>query len=83
MDSYRRAIEIDPDHTLAHYNLGIAFEAQGDLDEAIASYRKAIASDPDYARAHHNLGIALRSQGKKVEAEAVLARARELEAETD
>ncbi len=45
-------------------NLGVALQAQGRLDQAIAHYRRAIAISPDYAPAYNNLGVALRSQGK-------------------
>jgi tetratricopeptide (TPR) repeat protein len=65
---FRRAIELDPKYTTAHYNLGIALYGKGQMDEAIASYRKAIALDRQYAWAHNNLGIALSEKGKVDEA---------------
>src|SRR5271165_3072696 len=51
-----RAISIkssDPDY---HLNLGNALQAQGKLDEAVASYRNALWINPDFAEAHNNLG---------------------------
>ncbi|TXT25729.1 MAG: methyltransferase type 12 [Gallionellaceae bacterium] len=62
-----KAIRVKPT-SLMHYNLGLAFRAQGKLDEAIASYRRAIALQPGYAEAHFNLGNALQKQGKLDEA---------------
>lgn len=47
-----------------HNNLGNAFAALGNLDDAAASYVQAIFLKPDYAEAHYNLGVALQAQGK-------------------
>jgi len=38
----RRAIELSPDYGEAHNNLGIALQAQGMRDDAVASYRRAL-----------------------------------------
>jgi tetratricopeptide (TPR) repeat protein len=37
----RKTVEIDPTFFYAHYNLGIALQAKGDLSGAIAEYEKA------------------------------------------
>jgi len=52
----------------AHYNLGVAFYEQGQLEQAIASYLKAIEINPDFADAHNNLGIAFYDLGRIDEA---------------
>jgi tetratricopeptide (TPR) repeat protein len=57
--SHRRAIELDPEFAVAHYNRGLILRGQGEPDEAIACYRKAIELDPQCATFHANLGIAL------------------------
>ena len=62
------AIRIKPDYAEAHINLGIALQAQGKPEEAIAAYRAAIRLKPDFAEAHNNLGLALTDQGKLEEA---------------
>ena len=49
---------------MAHVNLGLALEAQGKLDEAVAEYREAIRLKPDDASAHFNLGNALKLPGE-------------------
>ncbi len=36
---YREVIRLKPDDALAHFNLGIALAAQGNLEEAIAEFR--------------------------------------------
>ena len=72
------ALELKPDYAEAHNNLGVAFEDQGKLDEAVACYRRALELKPDYAEAHNNLGDALQGQGKLDEAVACYRRALEL-----
>jgi len=51
-----------------HNKEGLAFQFQGDLQEAIESYRRALAISPDYAEAHYNLGTVLESKGMITEA---------------
>jgi protein O-mannosyl-transferase len=62
---------------MAHYNLGIALRAQGDIDQAVAHYRQAVALRPDYTDAHFNLARVLVDRGELADAvvhyEAVLA----------
>jgi tetratricopeptide (TPR) repeat protein len=50
--------------TLVHFNLGVALQVQGKVDEAIACYRKATLLDQKYAAAHGQLGRALIQQGR-------------------
>jgi tetratricopeptide (TPR) repeat protein len=52
----------------AHNNLGVALQARGKADEAIAAWRKALHLRPGLAEAHSSLGVALRAQGKADEA---------------
>jgi tetratricopeptide (TPR) repeat protein len=60
---------------VAHYNLGTALYAKGQVDEAMQHYRRAIALDPKYAAAHNNLGLALKAKGQLDEAIAAFRRA--------
>ena len=53
--SYRRALQIKPDFSEAHSNLGVTLMDLCRLDEAEASYRRALQIKPDYAEAHDNL----------------------------
>jgi tetratricopeptide (TPR) repeat protein len=59
IDAYARALEMDPDHSDAHLNLGRLLHEAGCLDEAEAHYRHAVQADPRSARAFYNLGVAL------------------------
>ena len=63
VESFRRAIEIDPTVAEAHYNHGLAVKNKGDLTAAIENYRRAIGIRPAYPEAFYNLGIALRASG--------------------
>jgi len=63
IESYQRAIKIDPYFANAHNNLGIALQDSGTLPEAILSFKQATKIDPGYAEAHSNLGVALQRQG--------------------
>ena len=51
-------------------HLGSTQQAQGRLDEAVASFRRALELKPDFAEALNNLGLALAGQGKPNEAAA-------------
>ena len=59
----RSVVEILPDSSKAHFNLGTALTANGELTEAISSQRRALELKPDYADALFNLGNAYRQSG--------------------
>jgi Tfp pilus assembly protein PilF len=42
---FRRAVEIDPTNAMAHNNLAVALEANGDFDAAAKEYREALRLD--------------------------------------
>ena len=42
MKSFEKAIELNPNFVIAHYNLGITQARLDMMDEAEASYKKAI-----------------------------------------
>ena len=47
---YRKAIELDPSHAMAHNNLGLLLQyVRKDYDGAEKMYRKAIELDPSHA----------------------------------
>jgi tetratricopeptide (TPR) repeat protein len=66
--AHREAIRLKPDLVGAHFYLGNALYAQGNLDEAIGAYREAIRLKPGLSAAHTNLGSVLRYKGKLDEA---------------
>ena len=66
--SYRRALELDPRFTDAHYNLGKVAEELDRLEDAAAHYRDAVDCCPEYFDAHYNLGRCLKSLSRLEEA---------------
>ena len=64
IESYKRAIECNPNHAEAHNNLGIVYRDTGNLTAAIESYKKALALNPNYAKCYNNLGNVLRDRNE-------------------
>ena len=60
--------KLDPNSSIAHYNLARFLAKQGNHTEAISHYREALTIQPADADAHNNLGIALAMKGKLDEA---------------
>jgi tetratricopeptide (TPR) repeat protein/2-polyprenyl-3-methyl-5-hydroxy-6-metoxy-1,4-benzoquinol methylase len=75
VDLIVKAIALNSQVPAFHSSLGLALQAQGKLEEAVASYRRALAHKPDDAHAHNNLGNTLKQQGKLEEAVACYRRA--------
>ena len=54
IDTYSRALKLDPDLAATRNNLGTLFVEQGRLDDAIACFRRAVELKPDYSEAASN-----------------------------
>ena len=67
--NYRKVLALNPDHIVAHGNLGSILLKLGRLEEAELSYKKAIKLNPEYSVAHNNLGSLLYDLGRLVQAE--------------
>ena len=65
---YTATLTKNPGCWMAHYNLGIVLNGQGDADKAIVHYRQAVELRPSYAEAHYNLGRLLAEKGRFDEA---------------
>lgn len=65
---WETTIERNPECWMAHSNLGIAYQKELRLDEALLHYRRSIELRPKFAESHTNLGVALEAQGKLDEA---------------
>jgi len=65
---YTATLTRNPGCWMAHYNLGITLNEQGDTDGAISHYREAVELWPGYAEAHYNLGRLLVQKGQVDEA---------------
>lgn len=53
---YEAALDLDPSHYVAAYNLGLLYESEGRVTKAISAYRKAIARKRGFPQAHFRLG---------------------------
>jgi tetratricopeptide (TPR) repeat protein len=57
-------IKKSPNKARSHYNLGLFYQDQGRLDDAINAYETAIKLKPDDAKAFYNLAICYEKQGR-------------------
>jgi len=48
MQSYRRVLQLDPEDSLGHYNLGNVLELAGQPGKAAESFARALALDPGF-----------------------------------
>jgi len=65
---YQKALELQPDLAVAHYNMGNALKKQGRIDEALTRYFKAVALEPNVAEPYYNMGNTFKDLGKTSEA---------------
>jgi tetratricopeptide (TPR) repeat protein len=79
VESFRRAIELDPGDSDVYNNLGTTYYRTRRLDEAIAAFREAVSRAPKHANARYNLGTALAAKGQYSEAAIVLRDAARLD----
>ena len=75
----RKLISHNPDNARAHNLLGVAFQTQNQIAEAMVEYNLAIQLDPRFALAHFNRGYLLLRANKVKEGMESLAKAIELE----
>ncbi|MDP3274193.1 MAG: tetratricopeptide repeat protein [Deltaproteobacteria bacterium] len=80
IQSFSRAVELDPQFAEAHNNLGVYLLQAGNVSTAIEHLRAATALSPSWAKAHLNLGDALRALHTYDEATTELQRALQLDA---
>jgi len=72
VDSFRRALEADPDLAVAHFEVGKVWTRVGNHDKAEEYFQNAVRADADHAAAQFNLGVARLQLGKASEAIAPL-----------
>ena len=79
IDWLNKAIVARSDVAAFHYMLGCSFQAQGKVQDAIASFRRAAELDPVHAKAQNNLGCTLEIAGDLEGAMQAYRRAGELD----
>lgn len=75
----RKAIELQPNNSAAHFWLGIALTNLGKQEVAISAFRKAIELKPDDSGNYRSLSLALWRHGKLDEAINAIRKAIELQ----
>ena len=67
MFRFKRAVELDPENAQAHSNLAVAYEANGDFENAAKEYREALRLDRSNAHIQKNYSrfIEFTSRSKK------------------
>ena len=68
---WKQVINVDPKNSQAYNNLGVAYEALGNTDEAVAAYQRATELEPDnkyYRLNYRRCRIHIRRSGVEDEA---------------
>jgi tetratricopeptide (TPR) repeat protein len=68
----------EPETAYEEFWLGNILYSQGKYEEAVKAYDEAIRLNPQFAMAWNNKGVALMSLGRTAEANAVVAKAKEM-----
>jgi tetratricopeptide (TPR) repeat protein len=65
---FRKAIQLDPQYSSAHYFLARLLYTQNHFEEAIKESKKTIALSPNFVRAYENLGLCYEGEQRFQEA---------------
>ncbi len=79
LESYRKALEIEPDSSVILANLGSICYKSGDFSSAKEAYQRALELDPCRADTTRNLGVTLTNMGDNEGAIEQLAKAAQLD----
>lgn len=71
LDSYGRAVSLDPMNPALRLNIGGVYYSIKNYDLAIRFFDDAIKLKPDYSNAYYNLSIALRDKGNLKESQVI------------
>ncbi len=67
LNTYRRALELDPNSLITHYRLGYVYTQSGILEQAEYHLNRALEIEKDFAPALAALGYVYRRIGEKME----------------
>lgn len=73
-EAYRKALAVETQDPVAHYNLGVVLFEIGDLDGALTHFEQSAHADPDRPQPWSNLAIVLCASGYFDQAENVARR---------
>jgi serine/threonine protein kinase/tetratricopeptide (TPR) repeat protein len=77
-DSYRRAMQIDPNNGDVLFGAAVLARAEGRLNDAVELHKRDIENDPLNPMAYHDYGLTLHYLGRHKEAAAALKKSIEL-----
>ncbi|MBI5668703.1 MAG: tetratricopeptide repeat protein [Chloroflexi bacterium] len=66
IDTYLRALELDPNNLITHYRLGYVYTQSGQLDKAQPHLKRALELEPNFPPALAALGYVYRRVGEKM-----------------
>jgi tetratricopeptide (TPR) repeat protein len=61
---YERSLAVKPDNVVAHQNLAVAYNVQGDLDKSQSEYLWLTKNDPTNPEGYYGLGMILLGSGQ-------------------
>ena len=79
---YKRVVEISPQHPSIRFNLGLAHQHLGELEDAEQCYLQAIEANPHDSRASHELAGIYIKGGQFDQAHAIIEQAVQLDPES-
>lgn len=65
---YDQALQLDPNSAAAHYNLGLTWQAEGRMGDALAEWRAVVAIDPQRLDAWRGLAMGYAMAGQMSDA---------------
>src|SRR5207247_8338661 len=75
---FKRAVELEPDSTVVHFDLEEIYYNRGLNDEALVALERAVELNPDNANAHYLMAFVLGDLGRHQDARVASKRAIEL-----
>ena len=65
VENYKKAIELNPQYSVAYNNLGLAYEKLKKRKSARSAFKKSVEISPNYVDANYNYGRSLLKRDKK------------------
>jgi DNA-binding winged helix-turn-helix (wHTH) protein/TolB-like protein/Tfp pilus assembly protein PilF len=78
-ESYRRALDLDPDYAMTYHWMGILHGYRGEMDQGVDAMRQALALEPAQPSFATNLGMLLYFAGRDDDAIGLLRHALDME----
>lgn len=67
LDTYERALQLNPDNPITHYRMGYVYTQSGKFDEAMQHLQRSLELDPEFAPSFATLGYVYRRQADKLQ----------------